>query len=115
MMEKKRIASEKRAARISEKNAIELNEKIRKWRSGDHVSLGYLPNPLLRINGAAVETSSGARVSLDAARNLLATIESGKAKTGMQIDGYTFNSFDGETITIGCHRILINEARSVLK
>lgn len=84
------------------------------------VSLKISEYSYLRINGETVETSSGASVPLSHALRLLSLIEQGAARQGERVGHYTFNAISDTTkepviVTIGCHKILLSEAREVLK
>ena len=58
----------------------------------------------LSTDGEEVETSMGARVSIEAARILWARLIAGKDVKGHKIGYYTVISFNGE-LQIGCHKI----------
>jgi hypothetical protein len=111
ILEKKRLEKEKRE---NEKQA----ENVAKWRAGEYVSL-RLPYQILRVRENVVETSGGARVPLGDALDLFKLLntydkQSANVFKGYLVGNYEFNNFDGETITIGCHRIKLEEARTVL-
>jgi hypothetical protein len=117
--------AEKRARERAEQARREaaLAERIQDFRSGirDGLSLSGLPYDLLRISadGTEVQTSRGARVPLREAQIAFLALEGGRDIRGMKVGHYTINGLtslqDGEGIvTIGCHRVLLSEARSVL-
>lgn len=103
------------ATLILKKNA----ETIEAWRNGYDYNRNVIRNlkpQLIRIIGEIVQTSSGAEVSLIEAQNLMSLIEANRVKSGDTVGSFRFTEFNKETgiITIGCHRIRIDEARRVL-
>lgn len=120
--------------RITEAFTKMHHESIRAWKAGEISSYSidenlYLSHELnidlrselalLRVKGNLVETSEGADVPLDHALRLLAKIEAGLAKKGERVGNFTLESISDSSkepviITIGCHKIDLNEARRVL-
>lgn len=109
------------------------HESIRAWKAGEISTYSiderlYLGSfeidlrndlALLRVKGNVVETSEGADVPLEHALRLLARIEAGLAKKGERVGNFTLESVSDTTkepviVTIGCHKIDLNEARQVL-
>lgn len=113
---KKAAILEKREAKAKEK----LHEDIQKWRDGGRLPQGArdLAFQLVRVNGFEVETSRGATVPLTHAVRLLKLIESGKVSEGERIGHFQLTSVVAKgkeaIITIGCHKILLSEARQAL-
>lgn len=120
MIAKREKAKAKRDARKAEKEALAQKEKIERFRKGEWAGYLNLPYEILRIQENTVKTSAGAEVPLDIARRMLMLIENGQhEKTiGKHIGHFTIDDFidiEGDTvIRIGCHSILLSEARSVL-
>lgn len=78
------------------------------------------PYALLRVKENKVETSEGADVPLDHAIKLLKLILNKDAKKGDRVGLFTLETIKDDpkgdkTIIIGCHKILLSEAASVLK
>jgi len=74
---------------------------------------------LLRVKGNKVETSRGADVPLDHAIRLLKMILKNEAKKGERVGLFTLGEVKDDpkgdkTICIGCHKILLSEAKKVL-
>jgi len=131
-MSQKRVAKRRAAAEERErqrvayakKNEERSKEQIENFRAGKGFGYINLPYDLLRISndGRDVQTSGGAEVPLYKARRLLAAIEEGKRNelAGQKIGAFTVELFadDADTgeeyVKIGCHRILLAEARRVL-
>ncbi len=91
---------------------------IELWKAG---KIHAIPNAartlstqLIRIHNDSVETSRGARVPLADAVAAFRAIEAGTANKGMPVGPFRFDGLEGNIIRIGCHRISIEEARSVL-
>jgi hypothetical protein len=73
----------------------------------------------IRIIRQTVETSDYADVPLSHALRLLDLIEKREAKKGARVGHYTLESVSNQdkepvVVTIGCHKILLSEAREVL-
>jgi len=103
-----------RAFRVGEENTIDDNFSV-----GD-VSLDLSsPYALIRVKGNKVETSEGADVPLDHAIRLLKMILKNEAKSGERVGLYALETVKDDpkgdkTICIGCHKILLSEAKKVL-
>lgn len=96
----------KEAARL--KAEKELKAKIKKWQKGENVSIYGAEKVYLRAMDGILETSKGARVSLDSAKVLFDMIQAGKDIKGHNIEHYTVISLNG-VLTIGCHKITRKE------
>ena len=107
------------AKRAEEQRLLDLKnaETIAEWRDGKSNSLPWnikTNGELLRINKNKVETSRGADVPLKNALKLLELIEQGKARKGMKCGAYTLEKVLKTYVEIGCHTIMLSEARAVL-
>lgn len=122
--EAERLKREERKERLK---SASISEKIELFRQGKNVEFPRLDFELLRIQGDRVQTSRGAVVPLINARILLRMIEAGKDVIGERVGHFTVNNVENarlyegnsipkedKVITIGCHRILLSEARQVL-
>ena len=132
---KARVAREKaretRLAALREKFAADNAEKAAAWRAGEnvHFNAGFYQLPranrraleygrgmpvMLRVNGAEIETSQGARIPLDHAPRIWKLIQSVRAAGREYVrNGHTEHAgkfaidrvtVDG-TLTAGCHTI----------
>lgn len=108
---------ERKAEKEREKKALEIQE----WRDGKRsVIYGRSFYDLLRVQGNEVKTTSGASVPLSHALRLLSMIEKGTVRAGERIGHFTYESStdseweDDKIIKIGCHKIKLSEAQSVL-
>lgn len=103
-----------RRKKEAEERAAKAIEKLEAWASGQSNELpGYswdlkLPTRL-RINGKRIETSRGAQITLRAAVGLWEAIRNGAHVVGMELDGFTVNAWDGNTLTVGCHNLQAQE------
>lgn len=80
-------------------------QAIEDWKNGNGVIYIYTSDKVyLREKNNEVETSKGARVSLQAAKILFEMIKAGKDIIGYKIDGYTVLGMNG-VLKIGCHEI----------
>jgi len=102
-------------AEYEEKMGLEAAERMALWAIGENVYSGgfnYLPTAL-RIKGENIQTSRGASIPVDDALKLwpllLRAKQSGKTlEAGLHsinLGVYRFNSFDGNTLIVGCHQI----------
>jgi hypothetical protein len=99
-----------RAARLAEAQKTNIS----RWLSGE---VNYFPNAYdlpvaLRLKKGMVETSKGAKVSIESAKVLLSLIERGRDIKGHVIDGYTVLSLNG-VLKIGCHNIPLTEVKRI--
>jgi len=112
----------KKQIRDAEKNriaALEAVERLELWKIGENVNTyGFqFSDTLLRIKGDQIETTRGAKIPvsdalkiyplLSRAKNTGKTIEAGLHN--INLGSYRFNSFDGDTLVVGCHSIAWNE------
>lgn len=111
----------KREAKRKAKEATAEADAISLFRRGGAIKpiLRRLPYELIRIkNGDYVETSKGARVPLEQARTLLRMIERGEEIRGQEVGHFRAvclaRTAEDTVVRIGCHRILLSEAKRVL-
>lgn len=106
-----------------ENKIAEINaDRIKAWRDGTLTRLPWnvrLEYALLRVRGETVETSQGADVPLSHALRLLNLIEKKQVRKGERVGHYTLESVESlkdvpPVVTIGCHKILLSEAQTVL-
>ena len=109
----KREAARKEREQLA---ALKASERLPLWLAGESVptfDFHYLDKTLLRIKGEHIETTRGAKIPVvDAIKLwplLVRTKNSGKTlEAGLHainLGAYRFNSFDGETLIVGCHSI----------
>lgn len=108
--ELERLEREAARARI----AAEQAEDLKRWLAGEDVR-NHFAELKLRIKGEEIQTTHGARVPVDHAREiwpLLARWKAeGKTYTGavngrsIRLGVYSVDSFDGLTLKVGCHLI----------
>lgn len=106
---------EEKQAEAKRLAAIEARERLPLWENGENVPTNdfYLLETALRIKGENVETSRGAKIPVADAIKLWPLLirshnESRPIDLGLRsirLGSYTFNSFDGHTLTVGCHSI----------
>lgn len=122
-IERKKKAREQREDAKARKIQRDAEEGVKQFRAGtslyDCKNIRDLPFELIRIVGDKVQTSRGAWVELAAAKTLYRALSTGRKVLGAEIGSYTVTGVeerqDGDkVIRIGCHRILLSEARSVL-
>ena len=91
-------------------------EDLNNWLNGGEYTSGvYRAQPqLIRVKGTEVQTTSNASVPLKAAMIALKSVIKGKLKKGAMIGDYKFDSKKGDVVTIGCHKISLKQAMSVL-
>jgi len=108
-----------RRAEYEKKSALEAAERLALWQAGEYVpSHGFnYCDTVLRIKGENIQTSRGAQIPvadalkiyplLDRAKRSGKTLEAGLHN--INLGSYRFNSFDGNTLIVGCHSIAWNE------
>ena len=115
--ERQNAKRERERAQWEARRAFEAKkqeEKIAEWRAGTYSGTLYGLPVMLRLNGAIVETSHGARVPLVAARLMYSALLHGENIIGKQIGDFTIRSVDSEKIVIGCHTIPMMEVHAIL-
>ncbi len=111
------IEREKRQARKDAKQKEAMKESITKWRTnepGFH-SLWNYSGVLLRLNPNRdrVQTSKGAEISVKLALRLWDKLKARQPVEGFDFGPYKADGFDNEVLTVGCHRIPINEIKGI--
>ena len=116
--ESARLRDAKRAIKQAEQNriaALEAVERLELWKIGENVNTNgfQFSDTLLRIKGEQIETSRGAKIPvIDAlalwplllrARQTNKPLEAGLRE--IHLGAYRFNSFNGQTLIVGCHSI----------
>ena len=121
MAEKKRKADE---TRQREKDAA---VKIEHWKAGGDVQLPYnIGRVFLRVEKEEIVTSKGARIPLAIGKRLWERVCSPDSintnpntdapkVAGMNLGNYRINSWDGTTLTAGCHKIELVEMQRLAK
>lgn len=102
-------------AEYEKKAALEASDRMALWLAGENVFNGgfqYLPTAL-RIKADSIQTSRGASIPVSDAiklwpllvrtKNSGKTLEAGLHSINLGV--YRFNSFDGNTLIVGCHQI----------
>ena len=98
--------------------AIETAGDLEKWKNGEQInrSWWHLEKVFLRVKGEEIETTKGASIPLTVARKLWARLNQNHPDIdGMSLGHYTVNSFDGATLTAGCHKIELVEIQRLAK
>lgn len=104
------------------KALADQQERIEKFRKGESVGSINLPYEILRIKGDVIQTSRGAEVPLSKAITLARDLVEGKGE-GLILGQAKINGFqlhdispieNDLIISIGCHRILLSEVKSVV-
>lgn len=110
-------------AEYEKKMGLEAVERMALWAIGENVHSGgfqYLPTAL-RIKGESIQTSRGANIPVDDAIKLWPLLvrakQSGKTlEAGLHsihLGAYRFNSFDGNTLIVGCHSIAWDQLEKI--
>jgi len=109
----KQIAAERKAEKARQITLLREKAKtIEQWKNGESVYLPLLEYALLRIKNDQIETSQGAKVTIQEGKILWSRIKNNKPIIGHVISGYTVLSFNGE-LKIGCHKIARAEIDSI--
>ncbi len=115
--ERRRRQNELREAQWALDNAARIEEAratLEQWTRGETDSIpGYsyekhLPTKI-RIKDKRIETSRGAAVTIRTAVELWKLMGAGTGDAapvlGFDVDGFKVSAWDGETLTIGCHKL----------
>lgn len=104
---------------------LEAAERFALWLTGENVYSGgfELYPTTLRLKGEEIQTSRGAKIPVDDALKIYPLLErtkrgGGKLEAGLHninLGQYRFNSFDGNTLVVGCHSIAWNEIEKMAK
>lgn len=98
----RRAKEQEKAKRIRAEEATAAED----WSAGRRSSMPWnYPDTLLRVLDDEVETSRGARVSLDAARKAYRALVAGVDLTGQLIGHFRVTEVNSKHIVIGCHII----------
>lgn len=102
------------AQRIARQLKIEAEqeERLQAWINGADLGGNMFYKTCLRVKDGFVETSRGAKVSVESAKVAYKALLLGKLGSGYNIDGYTVISVNG-TLKIGCHEIPIEEVHRI--
>jgi hypothetical protein len=110
MIAARAMESMKRAERAAAKSIEDFRSGKEAWPN--------LPYELLRVQGDTVRTSRGAEVPLRDAITLYRAIESGRDVLGASVGHFrvvrVVDMGTDKAIKIGCHTVLLSEARNVL-
>lgn len=109
------VKREARRVEYQKKAALDAAERLQLWAAGENVpqyNFNFC-DTVLRVKNDQIQTSRGANIPVsDAVRiwPLLARAKSSgkKLEAGLhpiRLGSYQFNSFDGETLIVGCHSI----------
>lgn len=94
--------------KIAEQKKLEKNrELLNKWMNNEYNGQLYDIPVHLRVSkcGKFVETTKGARVTMDQAQVLLSCLKAGHDVKGYNIEGFTVIENTPEHVKIGCHVI----------
>lgn len=95
-----------------------LRQALKAWLDGETTPRYNMKTPrhdLIRVKGSSVETTGGASVPLAHALRLLDLVDKGRVKQGDRVGHYTVSRLESGVLYIGCHKILVSQARHVLR
>jgi hypothetical protein len=106
-----------------EDKELKMKKDIASWKRGSNgrYNLASLSKVLLRVNGNIIETSHGAKLTVNEGKVLWKYIQNGSptARPGQLIklpkSGFEVKSWDGNALHIGCHLILKSELNYICK
>lgn len=125
IIQKREAEKQEKVLKLEEKVKEQLSWAIAEFRQGmpiNSILRNNLQFDLLRIQGNEVITSGGARVPLEDAKRMM-TIINNTTQLALFIVGGSIGHFRIESVTemkddavikIGCHKILLSEAKAVL-
>lgn len=116
----KRAQAELRKQEREEKKQQELKEKAllnaQNWVAGGDLTIDMhkLTPQFIRIKDDQVETSRGATVPVSHAMRLLMRVLNNSVKQNDKVGFFQVDKIEGSILTIGCHKIDIEQAKTVL-
>jgi len=116
-LKKWKIKQEENKKKAEAKALIDAKEKIEAFRqfkiSSIYANLGHY---LLRYNKETdnVETSGGVKMSKDLFLSAYQRLINNQLIKGQHVDRYTFNGIDGDIVSVGCHKIPMNEIKNIV-
>lgn len=111
-------AQEKKDAKRQAQRDLRIKEeaaKLEAWKRGESLGWHNFASTALRINGNDIETTHGARVPLEAAKQFYTALRTGMNLTGIRVGMYTIQSVTAEVAVIGCHEIPMAEIERIEK
>ena len=106
------VRQAKRQLKLAEKLKVTID--LRKNGGPLTSDLRMLRPQIIRVQGDLVETSSGASVPLNEAKQLLSKLINKTAKENESIGSFKFNNLTNGIVVIGCHQISLEQAKQVL-
>lgn len=109
-----------RAEAKLEKQRVALRGEIEAWYQCKNTKpvpswafegLGYDP---VRVRGEVVESARGAQVPLGTAEVFCLGLQANAVKVGADLGPFKVEAIDSQFVTIGCHKISINQAISAV-
>ena len=118
-----KVLEETRDKREAERDAERRQKSIEMaelWRK-DQIIPTPIPyfhwqayHPLaLRVKDDRVETSLGAQITVPTALKLWEHIKAKLNVSGLKLYNYTADSYDGQTLVVGCHKIPVSEIERI--
>ena len=115
--EKRKVKQEKNRLAFEEwakQREIDQQEAITKWVAGENVPFPWgIDTVYLRIKDKRIQTSKGAEISVKTAFVFWDKLKAGEDVKGFDFGPYTVDSFDGQTLVAGCHRISIEQINRI--
>lgn len=111
------IKQKENEKKATEKALIEAKEKIELFRqfkiSSIYANLGYY---LLRYNKETenIETSGGVKMAKNIFLTAYQRLINKQLIKGQHVGDFTFNGIEGETVSVGCHKIPITEIQNIV-
>ena len=100
-------------AEIKKQNELKQAEKLKKllpdWRNNKIYSLPYSKTQYLRLNDNRIETSLRVKISIETFKKYYTMLKNNISLIGENIDNYKVLKQTNNLLTIGCHKISINE------
>lgn len=94
---------------------LQESEALEKWKNGENV-YRFFSATALRVKEDKIETSKGAQVPLNDAKNLYSLIKQKSSLiTCARVGEFTVKEITEENLIVGCHRIPLIEVHRVAK
>jgi len=89
-------------------------EALTLWANGQPSQYNFYDLPVkLRVKDDQIETSRGAKATIQAGRVLYKKIQANEPIQGAKIEYYTVNGIIGDNLVIGCHEIPLTEVSRI--
>jgi len=84
-------------------------ERLEQWLKGENIRDLYNLPIHLSLKDRIIETTKGAKITLNEGLNLLNKIKNNENVHGLKVGSYTVNGFNNDILHVGCHKISMEQ------